>query len=53
MKLSKDSKIYVAGHSGFLGSRLYKKLITDGYTKVYAFDRNELDLTSQADTLNL
>ena len=52
MKLNKDSKIYVAGHSGFLGGRLYKKLVTDGYTNVHIFNRDELDLRSQADTLN-
>ena len=53
MTLSKDSKIYVAGHNGFLGSRLNKRLVEDGYSNVYTFNREELNLKSQSKTLKI
>ena len=43
----KDSRIYVAGHTGLLGSALTKKLKSDGYTGIISRTRNELDLTNQ------
>ena len=43
----KDSKIYVAGHNGLLGSALIKKLRSEGYINLITKDRGELDLTDQ------
>lgn len=43
----KDAKIYVAGHTGLLGSALGKKLAASGYTNVVSRTRVELDLTRQ------
>ncbi|MCX9014268.1 MAG: GDP-L-fucose synthase [Candidatus Methanoperedens sp.] len=45
----KDSRIYVAGHTGLLGSALTKKLKSNGYTGIISKTRNELDLTSQSE----
>ena len=45
----KDSKIYVAGHNGLLGSALIKKLRSEGYINLITKDRGELDLTNQCD----
>ena len=30
-----DSKIYVAGHRGMVGSAIIRKLRTDGYNKIF------------------
>jgi GDP-L-fucose synthase len=43
--LKKNSKIYVAGHNGFVGKNLYSRLLQSGYTNIYTYNRNELDLT--------
>lgn len=44
----KDSKIYVAGHTGLLGTALLKKLMKGGYSNIITRTHAELDLTSQA-----
>lgn len=43
----RDSKIYVAGHTGLLGSSLIKKLREQGYSNILTKTHNELDLTVQ------
>ncbi|UCF00120.1 MAG: GDP-L-fucose synthase [Planctomycetota bacterium] len=43
----KDSKIYVAGHTGLLGSALMKRLIGDGYSNVITQLHSELELTDK------
>ncbi len=43
----KNSKIYVAGHTGMLGSAIVRALITEGYENLVLKTRNELDLTDQ------
>jgi len=42
-----DSKIYVAGHRGMVGSSLVRRLRDGGYTKVITRTRQELDLFDQ------
>lgn len=44
----KDSKIYVAGHNGLLGSALLKRLKSEGYLNIVTKGHNEIDLTNQA-----
>ena len=44
----KDSRIFVAGHRGLVGSALLRKLRAEGYTDVLTRTRGELDLTDQA-----
>ncbi|MFZ3072174.1 MAG: GDP-L-fucose synthase [Thermodesulfobacteriota bacterium] len=44
----KDSRIYVAGHTGLLGSALVKKLSAGGRRNIITRGRAELDLTSQS-----
>ena len=46
--LSKDSKIYIAGHNGMAGSAIYRKLIEKGYQNFVLRNSSELDLTIQA-----
>ena len=48
----KDSKIYIAGHTGLLGSALVKKLESDDYKNIILRRHSELDLTNQNDTNN-
>lgn len=45
--MNKDSKIYVAGHNGMVGSSIVRKLTELGYTKIITKSRKELDLTNQ------
>ena len=45
--LSKDSKIYVAGHHGLVGSAIWRNLQQRGYTNLIGRSHRELDLTDQ------
>ena len=47
--MDKDSKIYVAGHRGMVGSAIVKELERQGYTNIVARTHGELDLCRQAD----
>ena len=42
--LTKDSKIYVAGHRGLVGSAIWKNLLSRGYTNLIGRTHKELDL---------
>ena len=46
--MTKNSKIYVAGHRGLVGSAVLRKLRADGYVRLVTRTREELDLTSQS-----
>jgi len=48
--MNKDSKIYVAGHRGLVGSAIMRKLQQEGYTNIITRTHKELDLTNQAQT---
>jgi len=45
--MNKDSKIYVAGHNGMVGSAIVRKLKDLGYTNIVTKSKKELDLTNQ------
>ena len=45
--LSKDSKIYVAGHKGLVGSAIWNNLMQRGYKNLVGRSHKELDLTDQ------
>jgi GDP-L-fucose synthase len=47
--MNKDSKIYVAGHRGMVGSAIVRRLKADGYTNILTRTHAELDLTRQAE----
>ena len=42
--MNKSSKIYVAGHTGLVGSALWKNLLSKGYTNLVGRTIEELDL---------
>ena len=46
-----NSKIYVAGHKGLVGSAIIRKLKEKGYKKILTADRKKLDLTNQIKVL--
>lgn len=45
--MDKESKIYVAGHNGMVGSAVVRKLTADGYRNLVMPARSELDLEDQ------
>jgi GDP-L-fucose synthase len=47
--MKRDAKIYVAGHSGLVGSALMRRLAEGGFTNIVARTHSELDLTRQAE----
>ena len=45
--MNKSSKIYVAGHTGLVGSAIVNNLLEKGYSNLVFRTHNELDLTHQ------
>jgi GDP-L-fucose synthase len=48
--MEKDSKIYVAGHTGMVGSAIMRNLIKNGYQNIIVRTHTQLDLTDQSAT---
>ncbi|KFF03959.1 GDP-L-fucose synthase family protein [Chryseobacterium luteum] len=48
--MEKNSKIYIAGHKGLVGSAIWKKLSKTGYSNLVGKTSNELDLMDGAAT---
>ena len=49
MSLTKDTKIYIAGHRGMVGSAVWRALSAEGYTNLIGRSSKELDLRNQAE----
>ncbi|SIR02629.1 GDP-L-fucose synthase [Alkalispirochaeta americana] len=47
--MNKNSRIYLAGHTGLVGSAVYRALQGKGYTNIITRTLEELDLTRQAE----
>lgn len=45
--LNKNSKIYIAGHKGLVGSAIWNNLLSRGYKNLVGRSHKELDLTNQ------
>jgi GDP-L-fucose synthase len=45
--MNKNSKIYIAGHTGLVGSALCRRLDADGYSNLIVRNHSDLDLTKQ------
>jgi GDP-L-fucose synthase len=45
--MQKDSKIYIAGHNGMVGSAIWRNLTSRGYTNIIGKSSSELDLREQ------
>ncbi|TAK85121.1 MAG: GDP-L-fucose synthase [Aquabacterium sp.] len=50
--MDKNSKIFVAGHRGMVGSAIVRRLQANGYTQVITRSRSELDLLNQQAVLD-
>lgn len=50
--MEKDSKIYVAGHRGMVGSAIVRKLRSEGYHQIIERTSAQLDLRNQQDVLD-
>jgi len=50
--MEKNSKIFVAGHRGLVGSAIVRKLEVEGYTNIIKKTHAQLDLTRQAEVEN-
>jgi GDP-L-fucose synthase len=46
--LRKDARIYIAGHTGLVGSAITRRLTAGGFTNILAAEREDLDLRDQA-----
>ena len=50
--MNKNSKIYIAGHSGLAGSAIYRKLKNEGYINIITRNSHELDLRNPTRVLD-
>ena len=50
--ITKNSKIYVAGHKGLVGSSVLKLLKEKGFKKIFFKTSKELDLRNQEKVFN-
>lgn len=50
--MNKKDKIYIAGHSGMVGSAILRKLTSEGYGNILTISHNDLDLTQQTKTFD-
>ena len=50
--IDKNSKIFVAGHNGLVGSAIVRKLKRKGYRNIITINKSILDLTNQNKVLN-
>lgn len=50
--INKNSKIFVAGHNGLVGSAIIRKLKEKGFRKILTISRSKLDLTNEIKVYN-
>lgn len=50
--MNKDSKIYLAGHTGLVGSAILKKLTREGYSNIITVSSKILDLRNQQEVMD-
>ena len=50
--MKKNSKIYIAGHRGMVGSALLRKIKEHGFTNIVTKSSKELDLRNQKKVLD-
>ena len=50
--MDKNSKIYIAGHNGMVGSSLLRKLRKEGFNNILTITSNDLDLRNQQAVLD-
>ena len=50
--IKKNSKIFIAGHNGHLGSAVYRKLFENGYKNILTVDKKKINLLDQNKVFN-
>jgi GDP-L-fucose synthase len=50
--IKRNSKIYIAGHNGMVGSAIKRKLLEKGYKNLLTINREKLNLIDQQKTFN-
>jgi GDP-L-fucose synthase len=50
--MNKNSKIYIAGHTGMVGSAITRKFSAEGFTNIITADHRRLDLRRQSEVEN-
>ena len=50
MQLKKNTKIFLAGHNGMVGSAILRKLHENGFNNIITQNRKKLDLLNQSKT---
>ena len=50
--INKNSKIFLAGHNGMVGSAIFRKLKTLRYKKIYVQSKKQLNLIDQKKVFN-
>ena len=45
--INTNSKIFIAGHNGMLGSSIFRKLRNKGYNNIIVVNKKNLDLRNQ------
>jgi GDP-L-fucose synthase len=48
-QLNRDSRVYVAGHGGLVGSAIVRRLEAEGFSNILTASRAQLDLRDQAE----
>ena len=48
--MKSNSKIFVAGHKGLVGSAIIRKLKSKGFNNIIIKNRNQLDLRNETQT---
>ena len=43
MSISKNSKIFLAGHNGMVGSAIYRKLKNNGYSNIIVQSKKKIE----------
>lgn len=51
IELKKNDKIFIAGHTGLVGSAIVRKLVERGYNNLVFKSHEELDLTNQKEVM--
>ena len=42
--MNKNSRIFIAGHNGLVGSAVYRNLLDKGYKNLFVISKKKLDL---------
>ena len=49
MKINKNSKIFIAGHNGMVGSSLFRKFNENGYKSIITVEKKKVNLLDQSE----